>query len=227
MKKVKKLTEIQRVIATAAAEVGKTEQPPGSNRTKYGKAYGLDGVPWCVIFLWWCFRMAGLSDRFYGGGRCASCSQYVTWAKAHGQYIKGDFRPGDLVFMNFSGKKAPVHVGLVESTGPGAVCTIEGNTSLAGCQDNGGMVMRKTRPLAVIVGGVRPEYERMIDDMTGEEIYLKLKEYLESIPAPDWAEAELREAMELGITDGTTPCMPATRYQAAIMAKRAAKAGGR
>lgn len=227
MAKVEKLTEIERVLATAAAEVGRMEEPPGSNRTKYGKAYGWDGVAWCVIFLWWCFYMAGLSERFYGGGKCASCSKLSAWAREHNQYINRDYRPGDLVFMNFSGGKAPVHIGIVEWVEDGKIHTIEGNTSLAGCQDNGGTVMRKTRPATVIVGGVRPNYERTDESMTGEEIYLKLKEYLMSMPAPDWAQAELSEAKALGITDGTAPCLPATRYQAAIMAKRAAQAGGR
>lgn len=35
------------VIAIARGELGKTENPPGSNRTKYGEAFGWDGVPWC------------------------------------------------------------------------------------------------------------------------------------------------------------------------------------
>lgn len=40
---------------------------------------------------------------------------------------------------------------------------------------------------------------------------------------PDWAQAELQEAIALGITDGTRPCALIPRYQAAIMAKRAAE----
>ena len=41
--------------------------------------------------------------------------------------------------------------------------------------------------------------------------------------APAWARAELAEAVELGITDGTNPMQLIPRYQAAIMAKRAAQ----
>ncbi|MCQ2439780.1 MAG: NUMOD4 domain-containing protein, partial [Oscillospiraceae bacterium] len=36
-----------RVIQIAEQELGYTESPPNSNRTKYGAAYGLDGYPWC------------------------------------------------------------------------------------------------------------------------------------------------------------------------------------
>jgi N-acetylmuramoyl-L-alanine amidase len=64
------------------------------------------------------------------------------------------------------------------------------------------------------------------EEMTGEEIYNKLNEYLRSIPfekLQDWAQKELIEAKELGITDGTRPFELIPRYQAAIMAKRAMK----
>ena len=46
------------VIQIAAGQIGYAEEPSGSNKTKYGRAFGWDGVPWCVIFLWWCFREA-------------------------------------------------------------------------------------------------------------------------------------------------------------------------
>ncbi len=63
------------------------------------------------------------------------------------------------------------------------------------------------------------DYEE--ENMTGEQIYRKLNEYLASQPAPDWAREELEEAVTMGITDGTRPMELVPRYQAAIMAKRA------
>ncbi len=66
--------------------------------------------------------------------------------------------------------------------------------------------------------------ERMEDDMTGEEIVRKINEYTAALPTPDWAAEELKEARELGITDGTNPMGLIPRYQAAIMAKRAVDA---
>lgn len=65
------------------------------------------------------------------------------------------------------------------------------------------------------------DYEE--ENMTGEQIYKKLNEYLDGQPAPEWAKAELDEAVALGITDGTRPMELVPRYQAAIMAKRAAE----
>lgn len=60
-------------------------------------------------------------------------------------------------------------------------------------------------------------------EMSGEQIYEKLQAYLETLPVPDWAAKELEEAVKAGITDGKTPMVLVPRYQAAIMAKRAAK----
>lgn len=59
------------------------------------------------------------------------------------------------------------------------------------------------------------------ESMTGKEIYEALQGYLAEQSAPAWAEAELREAVALGITDGKRPMELVPRYQAAIMAKRA------
>ena len=63
-----------------------------------------------------------------------------------------------------------------------------------------------------------------------EMTYEKWKEYHERYMAelaeqdvPDWAKAELEEAKSMGITDGTRPMQLIPRYQAAIMAKRAAE----
>lgn len=57
--------------------------------------------------------------------------------------------------------------------------------------------------------------------MTGEQIYHALNEYLSAQEIPEWAGTELTEAVEMGITDGKNPTRLATRYEAAIMAKRA------
>lgn len=61
-------------------------------------------------------------------------------------------------------------------------------------------------------------------NMSGEEIYRRLCEYLSSLPCPEWAAGELEQAKSLGISDGGHPMQPTPRYQAAIMAKRAALA---
>ena len=68
-----------------------------------------------------------------------------------------------------------------------------------------------------------PQPAEKEETMTGKEIYDALQGYLAEQPVPDWAAAELQEAVDLGITDGSRPMELIPRYQAAIMAKRAVK----
>ncbi len=69
-------------------------------------------------------------------------------------------------------------------------------------------------------------FKEFLDRLSGEDIVNKLNLQLASQPAPDWAQGELQEAMDLGITDGTQPMRYVPRFEAAIMAKRAAKIAG-
>lgn len=213
------------LLAVAVRQLNVREDPPGSNNVRYntwyygrevsGKAY-----PWCMAFVQWCFDQAGVKLP----ARTASCGTLMNAAKSFGIWVTEGFQPGDVAIYDFSGKRRTTeHCGIVEAVLPGyGVQAIEGNTSESGSQSNGGMVCRKKRPWKHIVGAVRPDFTEE-DDMTGEEIYNKLNDYLRDKPAPAWAQAELAEAVALGITDGKNPMQLIPRYQAAIMAKRAAQ----
>ncbi len=63
------------------------------------------------------------------------------------------------------------------------------------------------------------------EDMTGEEIYRKLTDYLLSQKPPAWVEqqGEYAEAVREGITDGSDPTRLTTRYESAIMNLRVLK----
>lgn len=215
------------LLAVAVRQLNIREDPPDSNNVRYntwyygrevsGKAY-----PWCMAFVQWCFDQAGVKLP----ARTASCGTLMNAAKSFGIWVTEDFQPGDVAIYDFSGKRRTTeHCGIVEAVLPGyGVQAIEGNTSESGSQSNGGMVCRKKRPWKHIIGAVRPAFEQE-DTMTGKEIYESLNEYLGRQPVPAWARAELEEAVSLGITDGKNPMQLIPRYQAAIMAKRAAKAG--
>lgn len=148
----------EKVLAIARGELGNTEKPAGSNRTKYGKWFGLDGYAWCMMFVMWCFGQAGALKLL--PKRTASCGDLMRAAKAAGCWVTKDYRPGDVVIYNFPGGAATDHTGIVEKVTLTGVVAIEGNTSQAGSQSNGGMVCRKTRPYSQIVGVVRPNYQK-------------------------------------------------------------------
>lgn len=215
------------LLAVAVRQLNVREDPPDSNNVRYntwyyGREVSGNAYPWCMAFVQWCFDQAGVKLP----ARTASCGTLMNAAKSFGIWVTEDFQPGDVAIYDFSGKRRTTeHCGIVEAVLPGyGVQAIEGNTSESGSQSNGGMVCRKKRPWKHIVGAIRPEFEQE-DSMTGKEIYESLNEYLGRQPVPAWARAELEEAVSLGITDGKNPMQLIPRYQAAIMAKRAAKAG--
>ena len=152
---------LRSVLFAAASQIGVQESPTGSNRVKYnteyygrevsGKAY-----PWCMAFVWWVFREAGF-HLF----KTASCSAFVGQykAKSPGQIVRANYRPGDIVFFDFTGKRTKTeHVGIVESVAAdGTLTTIEGNTGM-GNDANGGAVMRRKRKQGLVTCAVRPGY---------------------------------------------------------------------
>ena len=208
----------ERVIELARGELGYTENPANSNNMKYGAAYGLQGQPWCVIFLWWLFREAGESAAFFGGAKTASCGKLLRWYREQGQTVPvSEVQPGDIVILNFHGTKDTEHCGLVVDvkrviTTVASVTTIEGNTSSSGSQDNGGIVCEKVRFPRQIVAVCRPKYKtddpQPVDDVKGH-----------------WAEEAIRWCMEMGLMqgyeDGTfQPDKPVTRAELATILKR-------
>lgn len=216
---------LSKVIETARADLGYTENPPGSNMTKYWDAYDpkMQGQPWCVAFLWSVFNSAGERMAFFGGGKTASCGMLLRWYKEQGLTVPvEDVRVGDIVILNFHGTKDTEHCGLVTgksdiinlSTGtPYSIWTIEGNTSLSdGSQSNGGMVCEKTRYPSQIVAVCRPQYKaddpQPVDDITGH-----------------WAEAQIRRCIERGLLRGYPdgsfgPDTPVTRAELAVILDR-------
>lgn len=240
---------MNKVIQVALQEVGylekkdnsnldsKTANAGSNNWTKYARDldklgvynFAKNGFDWCDIFADWCFVQAYGLDNMVKmlyqplKGLGAGCTYSMGYYRDNNALFSTP-EAGDQCFFSRDGWKTSYHTGLVERVEGGRIYTVEGNTSNAsGVIANGGGVARKSYPISMAMYG-RPNYSIVEEDenMTGEEIYNKLNEYLRSQPAPKWAEEELEEAKALGITDGTRPMELIPRYQAAIMAKRAA-----
>ena len=220
-----------KVLAVACSELGAKESPANSNRVKYntwfwGKEVSGPKYPWCMVFVQWVFAQAGVPLPL----KTASCGALMNAAKKAGQWATKNYRPGDVVIYDFPGGAATDHCGIVEKVSLTGVTAIEGNTSQAGSQSNGGMVCRKNRPYSQIVGAVRPKYKEEddmdISKLTDAEV-LQLGKRLQAVmgkqPVSSTLAKELLEAKEKGITDGSNPGAFCTRAQAAVMTLRAAK----
>jgi len=207
------------VLSIARGELGIKESPPESNRVKYntwyygremsGKAY-----PWCMSFVQWCFAQAGVPLPL----RTASCGSLMRAAQKSGQWVTKDYRPGDVVIYDFPGGAATDHTGIIEKVTLSGVVAIEGNTSQAGSQSNGGMVCRKTRPYSQIAGVVRPKYR-------------KEDKRMDNTPSPAHKEG-VEWAKKNGILTGDSAgdlklTAPVTRQQLCTMLHRFAKSIGK
>ena len=145
------------ILAIARKELGYKEYPAGSNRTKYGAWFGLNGQPWCMMFVQWCFRQADAQDLL--PALTASCGALMRAAQSKEQWITSGYQPGDVVIYDFPGGAATDHCGIVITQLTDGVRAIEGNTG-AGNDTNGGQVMERTRPDRYILGAVRPHYDK-------------------------------------------------------------------
>lgn len=147
-------------LAEALRHVGVKESPPGSNRTMFGRWFGVDGVPWCAIFASYCFDVGAhtvLCRGWPGAGVTKRGVAYVptlaAWLRATGRVVE-QARAGDIVVFDWDGG-VPDHVGIVIRVDGEQLQTVEGNTGATSASD-GGEVMRRRRDLAhvAVIGRV-------------------------------------------------------------------------
>lgn len=134
---------MNKLLEVATKEIDTKESPSGSNKTKYGEWFGLNGVAWCGIFVSWCFAMSGtpLGTIDYLKG-FAGCPYAVRNLKKWGRLVTIP-QPGDVVFYDWNGDGKFDHTGIfVKDLGKGLFEAIEGNTAF-GNDSNGGEVMRR------------------------------------------------------------------------------------
>ena len=187
-----------------------------------------NGYDWCDVFVDWCFvttfgrelgqKLLGQPDRSLGAGTGYSLNYY----RQQGRFFTGTPQPGDQIF--FGDSKSTWHTGIVVKVEGGYVHTIEGNAgnppAVRACKY---VIGGKT-----IKGYGRPDWSLVPTEKGEDEMsYEKWKEYMDrylgeqgNLPPSGWAEAELAEAVEAGITDGKRPRALATREEVAIMVKR-------
>lgn len=151
------MTTAQDVLRIARAELGVKEHPANSNKTKYGRWYGMNGEPWCAMFVSYCFNFAGLPLPITLAKGFAYCPYGVNWFKQQNRLYTTP-KVGDVVFFDWAGgRNGAEHVGIVEKViSDQHIVAIEGNTSKTN-QNNGGQVMRRDRENCMLGYG-RPDY---------------------------------------------------------------------
>ena len=154
----------EEIVIIATQELGNQEVPV--NKTKYGKWYGLDGNPWCAMFVSWVYGQAGLSATVAASTKkgFASCDAGLKWFAKKGKLVPiGDAQPGDIACFQFDDDAQPDHVGIIikNNTKLKRLVCIEGNTAgdAKGSQSNGDGVYKKKRPYSLVMAVARPSKE--------------------------------------------------------------------
>lgn len=149
------------IVEIATEEIGTQEKPV--NKTKYGKWYGLDGNPWCAMFVSWVYAQAGLSKKIAAqtSKGFASCQAGLVWFAKKGKLVPvGQAQAGDIAFFQFDEDRDADHVGIVVANRPRRkqIVCIEGNTASGktGSQSNGDGVYKRVRSYSQVMGVARP-----------------------------------------------------------------------
>lgn len=231
------------VLDIARAEVGVTEDPPGSNRTRYWAELEPEwqGQPWCGAFVAWCWQRAGVDLVRELGNGVYYCPSIVAWARKIGAWRTDHAESGDLVLYGF-GRAEAQHVGIAwPNPVTSAYRAIEGNTSADnnGSQSNGGGVFVRERPRYQILGWVRMSVvaERLgvdlgaaapapaqpaairpqlvVDGQLGPQTYRALQRVIGTTPDGIWGPASKRALQRwLGVTqDGIVGRQTVTALQ--------------
>ena len=136
---------MSKIVEIARKEIGYSETPKNSNKTKYGKWFGFDGVAWCGMFVSWCYAQAGQQLPNIGFLKgFAGCQTAVAYFKKNGQLTTKPIA-GDIVFFDWNKDGRYDHTGIfVKWLNENEFENIEGNTAV-GNDSNGGQVMLRKR----------------------------------------------------------------------------------
>lgn len=134
------------VIAEARSHLGYREKP--GNVTLFGDWYGLQGQPWCAMFVSFVAKKAGAASII---PRHAFTPAGAKWFKDRGRWHTKP-KAGALAYFYNASLGRIAHVGIVEKVFPdGSFYSLEGNTNAAGSRE-GTMVRRQRRRSAAGFG---------------------------------------------------------------------------
>jgi hypothetical protein len=146
----------QQALAFAKKNLGVEEHPAGTNKQKFGEWYGVNGEPWCAMFVSRCYDAAfGERRGFVKRGSRYAFVPFLMAAAVEGERGLDQTRnpqPGDIVCYQFDADENADHIGLFEkwtNKSAGRFDAIEGNTSSAS-NSNGGQVKRQHRTLSQV-----------------------------------------------------------------------------
>lgn len=167
------MTTTTQWLETAKFDLGKHEEPPGSNVTQFGRELGLTPAAWCMQWVSHVMRAVGFpipQDAQHPGLGWSSVGFFLEWARKNHLVVTSPI-PGDVVCFDWDNNgKWPDHVGIVvDIFGNGDLYTIEGNAlrGVINPVDGGDQVGYHRRPRNInVMAYVRLPLEGVAAPMT-------------------------------------------------------------
>lgn len=124
---------IEKLVNVAKYELEQGFREDNANNiTPYGQWYGMNGQPWCAMFVSFCAYQAGVLETLVP--RYSWCPSGMTWYKNKNRYHKANSgyvpKVGDIIFFYNNELGRVAHTGIVIGGDKSYVTTIEGNTTL-------------------------------------------------------------------------------------------------
>lgn len=155
---------LRRALDHGKSFLGYKETPPKSNKTRFGKQYGLDGYAWCAMYVWCILQDTGSTAAMV---KSASTGAIEAWGKSVGRFSRTPQTGAILILRNSKG--ATQHTEFVYSWNGKRLLGLGGNTSGgAGSIADGGTVAINDRTALYKKGRitfVRPFYGVTVEDV--------------------------------------------------------------
>ena len=153
--------QAERVLSYARKHADAKYKEGPNNQTLFGKWFGLDNQPWCMMFVMWCMSAGKAKDLVL---RTAGCEAMEAWAMKNNMTVPVDkVQAGDILLFDFHKEGKSVHTGFALggiNKNTHLIDTVEGNTAAdgAGSQSNGDGVYYKHRNPSTVRVVVRPKW---------------------------------------------------------------------
>ncbi len=215
------MSKRQEFLALMQAQVGVSENPPGSNNVKYNTHYyghevNDPNLAWCATCQKWGMDQIGCPELYYGGKKTAYVPTLLKFYREQGQIVT-EPEPGDWIFFDWDASGRPDHIGTVKAVTENVVYTLEGNVGDAFVERH---FQRSDKRIQAYV---RPKWPD--EQGGGTQPAPEFVEPFTDVPKTAWFAKAVKWAKENGIVTGITgklfgPNSGATRAQIVQMLYR-------
>lgn len=148
--------------------IGTKESPENSNKQKFGEDFGVNGVAWCAIFVYFCFKhvkggvplenpaiLGGVQRSYMSTDYMMARMKAAGWKEIENA---SSLAKGDIIFWQFNTSGSDVnHVSICKTATSSTITSLDGNSGDSSENDGGEVSIRK-RSASLMYRAYRPPY---------------------------------------------------------------------